>query len=153
MEVLQKFYCIICGTWVFSIFRYWKTAQISKVPLQQSLCMRFHPKADYWALGALTEVSVTQPGHRHSWWQRELFTAPSPLTSNLPQENQQQPQANSHFPAHLGVGFSTTSDILFVHVNGGKRHVCVESKQPIIHILLLVPLDEFNLLEKGFWLW
>lgn len=78
--------------------------------------------------------------------------APSPLTSNLPEENQEQPQANSHFPIHLWVGVSTTHDILFAHVSSGKLYVCVESKQPIINILLLVPLDEFSLLEEGFWL-
>lgn len=50
-------------------------------------------------------------------------------------------------------GLSTTRDISFAHVNGGKLHACIESKQSIIQILVSVPLDEFNLLREGFWLW
>lgn len=40
---------------VFSIFRYWTTAQIPKVSLQQSLCLRSHPKIYYEVLGAITQ--------------------------------------------------------------------------------------------------
>lgn len=54
-EVLQNFSSIICGTWVFTIFRYWTTAQIPRVSLQQSLCLRSHPKVYYWVLGAVTQ--------------------------------------------------------------------------------------------------
>lgn len=97
---------------------------------------------------SLRGVSHSARAQTQLLMQRELF--PSPLTSNLSQENQEQPQANSHLPTHLWVGFSITCDISFPHVSGGKLHVCVESKQPIIHILLLVPLDKFSLLEEAF---
>lgn len=77
------------------------------------------------------------------------------FTSKLSEVKREQPRSKLTF-AHLSsqwVGFSTLCDILLAHANGENLHVCAESNQPIIHILLLVPLDEFNLLEKGFWLW
>jgi len=47
---------------------------------------------------------------------------------------------------------SADCDILLAHANGENLQLCAESNQLIIHILLVVPLDDFNLLEKGFWL-
>lgn len=44
------------------------------------------------------------------------------------------------------------TDTLLAHDSGENVHVCAGSNQPIIHTALSIPLDEFNMLEKGLWL-
>lgn len=152
MEVLQNFSSIICGMFSIQYLQVLDNSPNSKFHYNRAFVWDLIPKFIMKCLVlSLRGVSHSARAQTQLLMQRELF--PSPFTSNLSQENQEQPQANSHLPTHLWVGFSITCDISFPHVSGGKLHVCVESKQPIIHILLLVPLDKFSLLEEGFWLW
>lgn len=135
MEVLQNFSSIICGTWVFSIFRYWTTAQIPRVSLQQSLCLRSQSKVYYEVLGAVTQrcQSLSQ-GRDNSWWQRELFTAPFLSQPSSPEVLCLRRTKNSHKQIHIcqpTCGWAQHNTWYFICSRQWWKTTCLYRKQAV----------------------